>query len=316
MPTYLATGAAYVVSALVLSPAGDGLTGAASTLLIWIRRASDGRFLDFADMTFKASGWTTRQQAMTEADATNAPGLYTYLFNTGAIVSPSANDTYLVELDQVGASTAANVPQREELLMGRHLDTITINLNTTVSSRAVPGDLMGLVAGAITSAKFAADAIDSNALAASAASEVASSVWSTAVPGAFASGSAGFVLGTNLNAAVSSRAAPGDLMGLAGGAITAANFAADAIDSNALAASAASEVAASVWATAEGSGTMGAALALLRRRTTNRRRVDASGVVTFYDDAGLPEATSTLTDVNGGPVVVIPGDPADSTKET
>lgn len=75
-------------------------------------------------------------------------------------------------------------------------------------------------------------------------------------------------------------------------------------------------IAAAVWATPEGSGTMGAALALLRRRTTNRRKLDAGGTITFYDDANSPEASATLTDVNGGPIVVVPGDPAESTAET
>lgn len=49
------------------------------------------------------------------------------------------------------------------------------NLNATVSSRAIPGDLMGIVAGGITAAKFAAGAIDAAAIAADAigASELA-----------------------------------------------------------------------------------------------------------------------------------------------
>lgn len=76
------------------------------------------------------------------------------------------------------------------------------------------------------------------------------------------------------------------------------------------------QIAAAVWATPEGVGTMGASLGLLRRRTTNRRKLDAGGTITFYDDGGLPEASALLTDVSGGPIVVVPGDPAESTTES
>jgi hypothetical protein len=74
-------------------------------------------------------------------------------------------------------------------------------------------------------------------------------------------------------------------------------------------------IAAAVWATPEGAGTMGASLGLLRRRTTNRRRLDAGGTITFYDDLDAPERTALLTDVLGGQIVVVPGDPAESTAE-
>lgn len=51
--------------------------------------------------------------------------------------------------------------------------------------------------------------------------QAATSVWSEPVPGTFAAGSAGSVLGTNLDALVSGRAAPGDAMTLTAGERTA-----------------------------------------------------------------------------------------------
>jgi len=50
------------------------------------------------------------------------------------------------------------------------------NLNATVGSRAVPGDLMGIVASGITAAKFAAGAVDAAALALDAAQEIANAL--------------------------------------------------------------------------------------------------------------------------------------------
>ena len=123
---------------------------------------------------------------------------------------------------------------------------ILTNLDTTVSSRAAPGDAMDLIT----------DAVDANALADSAlfeldgylstehgggswegstAAAVADAVWDELLSGHTIAGSAGEALGdgyqiilTNLDTTVSSRAAPGDAMDLI----------ADAVDANALADSA------------------------------------------------------------------------------
>ena len=75
--------------------------------------------------------------------------------------------------------------------------------------------------------------------------------------------------------------------------------------------------AAAVWATTEGSGTMGASLALLRRRATNKRHMSGSGVISFYaDDGSTVEKTVTITDKDGVAIVVASGDPARSSAET
>mgnify|MGYP003440101650 FL=1 len=145
------------------------------------------------------------------------------------------------------------------------------NLNATVSSRAAPGDAMTLSAnavsataiasGAITAAKFAADAIDATALAASAANEIRDAILTDATRFA----------GANIDAAVSSRATNagaaaavwdearaghvtagtfgqgvasvvGSVGSVATGGIVAGSFAADAIDSAALATTAVNEI--------------------------------------------------------------------------
>jgi len=68
--------------------------------------------------------------------------------------------------------------------------------------------------------------------------------WSTAVPGAYGAGTAGYILGTNVDATVSSRgtADPGDEMALEDGAITAAKIATDALTAAKLAADAVAEI--------------------------------------------------------------------------
>jgi len=111
------------------------------------------------------------------------------------------------------------------------------NIDAAISSRAAPGDAMDLVAGAVDAASIATDAIDADALATSAVNEVRDSILSDSTPFA----------GANVDAAISSRAVPGDAMDLVANAVDAAAIATDAIDADSIAADAigASELAAS-----------------------------------------------------------------------
>jgi len=78
----------------------------AQTVTIRICRNSDGFFLDWDDDTFKAVGSvTTLDQALTEKDATNAPGVYTLSsashpdgLDTSIIstLDPSVDDSWVV----------------------------------------------------------------------------------------------------------------------------------------------------------------------------------------------------------------------------
>lgn len=60
---------------------GTGITGS-SDLKVKIKRDSDDYFYDFDDNTFKASGWTTINSAMSEVNASVVPGEYEYNLNT------------------------------------------------------------------------------------------------------------------------------------------------------------------------------------------------------------------------------------------
>jgi len=122
------------------------LTGLA-TVVLAIQRTSDGFWLDFNDSTFKSSGWTTRQQAMTEVSATLAPGEYRYDWT-----APSGTNAYMIRIDETGG-TAKNVPFVGEI---------------KVDPWASPGDAMDLVANAVDAAAIATDAIDADAIAANA----------------------------------------------------------------------------------------------------------------------------------------------------
>ncbi len=76
-------------------------------------------------------------------------------------------------------------------------------------------------------------------------------------------------------------------------------------------------IASAVWAVADGSSTMGAALRLLRRRTTNKRILDAFGVLSFFADDGTTiEKTSTVRDVSGTLVSPASGEAAQASAET
>lgn len=117
------TGATERIEALILDGSLVPLTGK-TDILVSIRRVSDGFFYDFNDDTFKAAGWTTRQQAMTEIDATNAPGEYRYDFDTSAVTNSATDDTYEVRVDQSPGTDAKNVPQVGEIKVGQLVDEI------------------------------------------------------------------------------------------------------------------------------------------------------------------------------------------------
>jgi len=106
---------------------GIPLTGLTDVLLA-IRRISDGKWLDFNDNTFKSSGWTTRQQTMTEINATYDAGKYYYDFNTTGF----SDDTYELRCE---CASAGNMPQIGELKVGGYVD----NIDATISSRSTLG---------------------------------------------------------------------------------------------------------------------------------------------------------------------------------
>lgn len=73
---------------LLVTSGGVGQTGLSP--VVAVRDAgTDGSYLDFADGAFKTSGWTTRQAALTEISATNAPGKYVRRLDLTTVTLPS-----------------------------------------------------------------------------------------------------------------------------------------------------------------------------------------------------------------------------------
>lgn len=81
-----------------------GLTG-----VVALRRGdTDDSYLDFVDGTFKTAGWTTRQAALTEISAVNAPGKYVRRvdLSPGAatpITIPASTDFLVAEYSVTGS---------------------------------------------------------------------------------------------------------------------------------------------------------------------------------------------------------------------
>lgn len=67
--------------------------------------ATTDSYLDFADNTFKTSGWTQRQAPATEVDPILSPGVYQYVLNLAAI-NAVVGTRYVVEWDVTGAYEA------------------------------------------------------------------------------------------------------------------------------------------------------------------------------------------------------------------
>lgn len=135
---------------------GDPVTGATG-VLIRIQRASDGEFFDFDDLTFKGAGWTERDAALVEVDATLLSGIYelTGGFDSATVTNIVADDTYIVfPVKGVAADTAnAVMPAPGEFKVGWFSDAIGLAayVSATIGS-AVP-DTMELMAWLVRNAQ-------------------------------------------------------------------------------------------------------------------------------------------------------------------
>jgi hypothetical protein len=122
---------------LLSEPRTTGLTD----IMLSIRRASDGYWLDHADHTFKASGWSTRTIAMTAIDATYAPGVYQYLFDTSLLTNAVVPDRYLVHVVNT-SEVLTNLPWDDEITVGLGLSSINKYLfNNRVQEDGSVGNL-------------------------------------------------------------------------------------------------------------------------------------------------------------------------------
>lgn len=142
---------------------GAGVTGLAPTVRIW--RVSDGQF-------WNGTGYAASptNHAMSAVDATNLPGVYAYDFDTSA--GGGASEEEHGVLSTTSDASVINPDQEASVHVGGFID----NLDAAVSSRAVPGDAMALVANALTAAAVATDAIDADALATNAVNEIRDAV--------------------------------------------------------------------------------------------------------------------------------------------
>jgi len=214
------TGATERIVALALNGSLVPLTGL-TDLVIAIQRVSDGQWFDWNDLTFKAAGWTTRQLAMTEISASLAPGQYRTDFVTSTITNPTADDAYLITVTQTPGTTVKNVPQVGELKVGQYVDDVPeILADTAAIDARLPSDpadeSVQLAAHAQTQADIAALNDLSQA-------DVQSAMTAQGYTAARAPNL------DNLDATVSSRAAPGAAMDLVTNAVDAAALAADAV---------------------------------------------------------------------------------------
>lgn len=202
-----------------------------ATVTVRVLRESDGFWLDWADGVFKAAGWTTLDGAMAELDATRAPGVYFRAFPTVGY----ADDRYYFRMT---SSTPAvqNVPQEAAAIVGEWVD----NLDAAVSTRAVPGDAMDLIAGAVDAAAIATDAIDADAIAASAVTEIQAGLATSAAVAAIQADTDD--IQTRLPASLSAGRMRSQVEGMDAGTVTAAAVATDAFDADALAADAVEEI--------------------------------------------------------------------------
>lgn len=221
-----------IVVGPIVDTAGAVLTGL-TTIKLSVFRASDLKLLDFLDNTFKTSP-TTLNVALVDVDTVRVPGMYYYNLDTSLFTNATAKDKYFVYVSQIGATTAANALQSGEMRIGEIVDNVETNLDALVSSRlatigyTVPptaaANAIALLDQALSGHTTAGTAGKSLSLVDVASSTlavpgsamtltsgerttVASTVWSQALPGAFSAGSAGLILGTNLDVLVSSRLA-------------------------------------------------------------------------------------------------------------
>lgn len=215
-------------------------------------------------------------------------------------------------------------------------------LDATVSSRstltasgvwstALPGGFLsgsaGYLVGTYLDATISSRLAGAAYSAAPSASAIASQVLGTSVPGAFSSGSLGYVIGTCLDVVLSTRLAGSSYtapasVGAIADAVWDESIAAHLTTGSAgkhlndISAPTAAQIAAEVWATAEGTpdaGTFGYGLKILRQGLTNQLESTAGnpGLLKLYaDDATTLLLTWQLRDPTGSAVTASPGEPA------
>lgn len=119
---------------LLVTDAGSGVTGLSPT--VKLRRVATGaaQYLDWADMTFKTSGWTTLNGAMTEIGG----GLYERIFSLAALSLAAG-----VKLSAEYAATVGSS-------VGNDQDTLLVVRTGADASSAASGASAAAVAATIS----------------------------------------------------------------------------------------------------------------------------------------------------------------------
>lgn len=184
--------------------------------------------------THEGNGFHTYAPAQAETNYDHVAFTFT---GTGAVPAtvqiytsfPQTGDNYARLGAPAGASISADIA-------GVQADTndIQTRIPAALVSGRIDASVGAMASGVVTATAIAADAIGASELAADAVAEIADAVWdevlsghltagstgealnasgsagdpwTTALPGAYSAGQAGYILGTNLNATVSSRLA-------------------------------------------------------------------------------------------------------------
>lgn len=277
------------------------ITGKAD-LLLYIQRGSDDYFLDFADNTFKSAKATV---ALTEVSAADAPGWYKRTLVTSAWTNALASDSYFLTVVQSPGTDVKNLPAVGEIIAGGYVSL----LDAAISSRSATGAAMTLVAGAITAASFAVDAISANAVSAAAVGKIQSGVATAAAVAAVQALLPASLSGGRMRSAVES-------------------IGVDVITADAISAAAVAKIqaglasVAGVWSavfSGQAQNTFGWLVKRAHQLLNNKQTLTTAAtnnLKTYDDDDTTPIATSTVLDVDGNPIALDAGEPASRTRGT
>lgn len=119
-----------LVSPVLLDRSGSPITGS-STIVVEIRRFGTSDRWDFNDNTFKTSGWTTRQGALTEVSASLDPGIYERA--AGWVATSVVAGFYIITYRDTASSA---LPAIEAVRLGGPADTIATKVDVVLSTRA------------------------------------------------------------------------------------------------------------------------------------------------------------------------------------
>lgn len=136
------TGSTWMLrTAPILDSTGARLTGL-TDIKFSVSRYTSGawQWLDFADMTFKASPGTL-QATMTEVDATKAAGVYAYALDTSTITNATLGDQLFVDIQQTTLTNAINANQAGGGVYGYVVDKVEANLTVATSTLATSASL-------------------------------------------------------------------------------------------------------------------------------------------------------------------------------